>query len=381
MIRKVLIILALLAPSALAQDYVVSITFDGGGWFDNSFNEGTWNGLTRAVRELSEEHDVDVLIFNGTPETTVEGQTKIAASGADLMVAAGFLQAAAVETVSTNFPDVKFVLIDAVVDNPNVRSVLFKEHEGSYLVGYLAGTMSQTGVVGFVGGMDVPLIRAFDLGYQEGVKAACPDCKVISDYVGTTPAAWNDPAKAKELAAAQQAQGADIIYAAAGGSGTGVINFVNETMCYDPGDLNMRQTPLTAQLETMPVSDAYSANCTGKQPLFFIGVDSNQNYLGDTDNNPETLNHGLTSMLKRVDVAAYDAVTDVVNGSFTGGLRNLGLAENGVGYAVDEYNKALIPQALIEELEAVKSRIISGELVVTDYRTLPPESQEQSQSQ
>ena len=363
--------LAGLLGTGLAQDYVMGITFDAGGKFDGSFNEGTWRGMQKAIDELEAEgFEIDFAEFEGTPDTAAEGMRGIAASGADLIVSPGFLQADAVASVSAEFPRTNFVLIDAAVEGPNVRSVLFKEQEGSFLVGYLAGTLSQTGVVGFVGGMDTPLIRAFDLGYQEGVEAACPECTVISNYVGVTPAAWNDPARAKELATVQHAQGADIIYAAAGGSGNGVIDFVNETMCYQPSG-ELRTTGLAEQVAQMEVSDAYAAQCgEGAQPLFFIGVDSNQNFRGDTDRDPSTLNHGLSSMLKRVDVAGYNAVYDVVNGEFTAGTQNLGLAEDGVDYALDEYNEQLIPQELVDELEDIKQQIIDGEIVVTDYRQL-----------
>ncbi len=370
--RKVLLsLLALGLPLAAAQDYVFGITYDAGGKFDGSFNEGTFNGLSQAVQELEEEDGlaIDVLEFEGTPDTAAEGQRNIASQGAELILAPGFLQADAITAVSSEFPNTNFVLIDAVAENPNVRSVLFKEQEGSYLVGYLAGTMTQTGTVGFVGGMDIPLIRAFDLGYQEGVKAACPDCTVLSNYVGSTPAAWNDPARARELATTQRAQGADIMYAAAGASGNGVIDFVNQTMCYQPqGEL--RTSPLADVLPDLEKPAAYTQKCgDNSQPLFFIGVDSNQNPRGDTDGNPATLNFGLTSMLKRVDTAAYNAVYDVVDGNFEGGVQNLGLAEDGVGYAVDEYNEALIPQSVIDELEATRQQIVDGEVVVTDFRT------------
>ncbi len=360
-----------LLPLAAAQDYVFGITYDAGGKFDGSFNEGTFNGLSQAVSELEEEDGlaIDVLEFEGTPDTAAEGQRNIASQGAELVIAPGFLQADAITAVSSEFPDTNFVLIDAVAENPNVRSVLFKEHEGSYLVGYLAGAMTQTGTVGFVGGMDIPLIRAFDLGYQEGVQAACPECRIVSNYVGSTPAAWNDPARARELATTQQAQGADIIYAAAGASGNGVIDFVNQTMCFEPqGDL--RASPLADVLASVETSAAYTEACgEGSQPLFFIGVDSNQNPRGDTDEDPATLNHGLTSMLKRVDTAAYNAVYDVADGAFEGGVQTLGLAEDGVGYALDDYNRALVPEAVVSELETVRESIVSGETVVTDFRT------------
>src|SRR5690606_20435883 len=335
-----------------------------------SFNEGTWRGVERAQQDLQAEgYEVEVVEFEGSPDTAAEGQRRIALEGAELIVAPGFLQADAITAVASEFPDTSFVIIDAVSEGDNVRSVLFKEQEGSFLVGYIAGTLTRTGTVGFVGGMDVPLIRAFDLGYQEGVKAACADCTIISNYVGVTPDAWNDPARAKELASTQNAQGADIIFAAAGASGNGVIDYVNETQCFSPS--NVRDTPIDAQLENIPVSDAYASACTGDaKPIFFIGVDSNQNFRGDTDSNPSTLNHGLTSMLKRVDVASYTAAMDVVNGTFTGGLQNLGLAEDGVDFALDEYNEALIPAALVDEVNQIKQQIIDGEIQVTDYRDL-----------
>lgn len=366
--KKVLLLLAALSFSAsFAQDFVMGINFDAGGKFDGSFNEGTWNGFTKAIAELKGEYDIEALEFEGQPDTFAQGLRQMANEGADLIVAPGFSQADAIHTIAAEFPDTNFVNLDGFAENPadNELYVFFAEHQGSYLVGYLAGTMTQTGVVGFVGGMDIPLIHKFDLGYQEGVLAACPDCTIISNYVGVTPAAWNDPAKAKELATAQHAQGADIIYAAAGASGNGVIDFVNETMCYTGAS---RETPLTATASVLPKSAAYQAKCAaGSQPLFFIGVDSNQNPRGDTDNNVRTLNHGLTSMLKRIDVAAYNAVNDVVNGTFQGGYLTLDLAAEGVGYAIDDYNKALIPDAVTTDLAKIKQKIISGEIVVTDY--------------
>src|SRR5690606_24823154 len=206
--------------------------------------------------------------------------------------------------------------------------------------------------------------------YQEGVKAACPDCTIISNYVGVTPDAWNDPARARELASTQNAQGADIIFAAAGASGNGVIDFANQTKCFQPS-VPLRDSPLVGQLDQVAKPADYESTCgANSTPIFYIGVDSNQNPAGDTDGDPTTLNHGLTSMLKRVDVAAYNAIMDVVNGEFEGGLLNLGLAEEGVDYALDEYNQALLPQDLVDEVNDVKQQIIDGDIVVTDYRTL-----------
>ncbi|MEZ4630781.1 MAG: BMP family ABC transporter substrate-binding protein [Deinococcales bacterium] len=368
--RKILVLCALSLSLAFAQDFVMGINFDAGGKFDGSFNQGTWTGFTQAIEELSADYDIEALEFEGTPDTFANGLRNMAGQGADLIVAPGFAQSDAIQGISGEFPDTNFVLIDSVADNANVRSVLFREHEGSFLVGYIAGSLSQTGVVGFVGGMDIPLIHKFNLGYEEGVLRACPECKVISNYVGVTPSAWNDPAKAKELATLQHGQGADIIYAAAGASGNGVIDFIKENMCYSADSLgiSLRTTSLTSAVASAAKSAAYTEKCgADAQPLFFIGVDSNQNPAGDTDGDAATLNHGLTSMLKRVDVAAYNGVYDVVNGTFSGGIQSLGLAEDGVGYAVDEYNSALIDEALILELNLIRDSIISGDIVVTDY--------------
>lgn len=360
---------ALLLGAATAQDFVFGIVYDAGGKFDDSFNESTWRGLSEAVEELRQERDleIDILEFEGTPETSAQGMRNIAEQGVELLVAPGFNQADSIEAVSREYPFTNFVLIDAVVEGDNVRSVIFKEHEGSFLVGYLAGLYSQTGVVGFVGGMDIPLIRNFETGYVQGVEAACPDCQVVSNYVGTTPDAWNDPARARELATVQNARGADIIYHAAGGSGRGVIDFANETMCFEPsGDL--RDSPLQDVLADVPRPSAYDSRCDeGDVPIFFIGVDDNQNPQGDTDGDPETLNFGLSSMLKRVDVASANAAYDTVDDTFEAGVQNLGLAEEGVGYAVDEHNEALLTQEVRDELEEVRQRIIDGELEVQPY--------------
>ncbi|MDZ7800805.1 MAG: BMP family ABC transporter substrate-binding protein [Trueperaceae bacterium] len=365
--RRIILLAAALAfGTAGAQDYVFGIVFDAGGKFDGSFNEGTWRGLVRGIENLEEEQglEIDLLEFEGTPDTSAQGLRNISEQGAELVVAPGFSQADSIASVSQEFPFTNYVLIDGVVEAENVRSVLFKEHEGGFLVGYLAGLMTRTGTVGFVGGMDIPLIRNFDVGYQQGVRAACPSCEIISNYVGTTPSAWNDPARAKELASSQRAQGADIIYAAAGASGNGVIDFVNETMCFTPSD-EVRTTPL----RDVPVYDAYASNCgENAEPLFFIGVDSNQNFRGDTDDDPSTLNHGLTSMLKRVDVAAENAAYDVVDGTFEGGLQSLGVAEDGVGWALDEYNEDLIPQSVIDQLAGIRDAIVEGEITVESYQ-------------
>lgn len=368
--KRLLVVLVALAALSMvfAQDFVMGINFDAGGKFDKSFNQGTWEGFSGAIEALS-DLDIEILEFEGSPDTFAQGLRQMSTEGADLIVAPGFAQVDIIHEISAEFPDTNYLSIDAwPIDgiNPNELRVGFAEHEGSYLVGYLAGLMTQTTVVGFVGGMDIPLIHKFNLGYEEGVKAACEECTVISNYVGTTPAAWNDPARGKELAAAQQAQGADIIFAAAGSSGLGVIDFVTQTMCYKSD--NLRKSPLSSTVKVLPKSAEYNEKC-GKdsQPLFFIGVDSNQNYLGDTDGRVTTLNHGLTSMLKRVDVAAANAVNAVADGTFEGGYQTLDLASNGVGWAFDDYNNPLIPNAIVSKMAEIRKAIISGDVVVTNY--------------
>ena len=229
------------------------------------------------------------------------------------------------DKVAAEFPDTKFVIVDSVVDLPNVRSVVYKEEEGSYLVGLLAGMASQTGKVGFVGGMDIPLIRKFGCGYVQGVKAAKADATVFQNMVGTTGAAWNDPVRAGELTKNQIDQGADVVYAAAGASGLGVLQ-----TAADNGKLG-------------------------------IGVDSNQNHL-----HPGKV---LTSMVKRVDLAVYNAFKDTQGDQFSAGVQSLGVKEDGVTYAVDENNKALITPEMSEAVEKAKADIIAGTIKVHDYMT------------
>ncbi|MND35377.1 Membrane lipoprotein TmpC precursor [compost metagenome] len=225
--------------------------------------------------------------------------------------------------VAAEYPDTKFVIVDTVVDAPNVRSVVYKEHEGSYLVGFLAGMASKTGKVGFVGGMDVPLIRKFACGYAQGAKAANDKIEVFQNMTGTTGAAWNDPVRGGELTKNQIDQGADVIYAAAGATGLGV-------------------------LQTAADNKKLS-----------IGVDSNQNHL-----HPGSV---LTSMVKRVDLAVYNAFKDAKDDKFTAGVVALGVKEDGVAYAVDDNNKALITPEMTAAVDKAKADIISGTVKVHDY--------------
>ena len=325
--RNLLVILATLVFGlGFAQDFVMGINFDAGGKFDKSFNEGTWNGFNKAIEELKADGlDVESIEFEGTPDTFAQGLRQMAENGADLVVAPGFSQVDAIRQTAAEFPDTNFVSLDGFSDSPaaNELYVSFAEHQGSYLVGYIAGSLSQTGVVGFVGGMDIPLIRRFGCGYAQGVKAAKADAKVIQNMTGDTGAAWNDPVKGGEITKGQMSQGADVVFAAAGGTGLGVLQ-----AAADGGALS-------------------------------IGVDANQNHL-----HPGKV---LTSMLKRVDVAVYNVMKSGKDGAFKPGIQELGLAEDGVGYAVDDNNKALITAEMTTAVEKARADIISGAVKVHDY--------------
>ena len=308
------------AGIALAEDFTPAIVFDMGGKLDASFNTAAYDGAEQYKVETS----IEYLEFEVTDPATREQTFREAArSGAHIVIAMGFSQAAAVETVAREFPDIRFTLIDMVVDLPNVQSVIFKEHEGSFLVGMAAAMASKTGKIGFVGGMDVPLIRRFALGYEEGAKHVDPDIEIFQNMTGTTPAAWNDPARGGELARRQFDRGADVVYAAAGGTGIGVYQ---------------------------------AAKDAGK---LAIGVDRNQNYL-----HPGTM---LTSMVKRVDVAVYEAFKSAREGTWKGGTQVLGLAEAGVGWALDEHNRSLVPADMEAAVEQARKDIIAGRIEVSDY--------------
>ncbi len=305
---------------AQAEDFTPAVVFDMGGKFDKSFNEAAFNG----AEKFKADTGVQYREFEVTnPSMREQALRNMARRGAQVVVAMGFAQAAAVETVAQEFPETKFTLIDMVVDLPNVQSVIFKEHEGSFLVGMAAAMASQTGKVGFVGGMDIPLIRKFALGYVEGAKHVNPDIEIFQNMTGTTPAAWNDPTKGGELARSQFDRGADVVYAAAGGTGIGVYQ---------------------------------AAKDAGK---LAIGVDSNQNYI-----HPGTM---LTSMIKRVDVAVYESFKAAQDGTWQGGIQVLGLAEDGVGWAVDEHNRSLVSDEMEAAVEQARQDIIAGTIQVTDY--------------
>jgi basic membrane protein A and related proteins len=320
-ILRALALIGVLAAGAVSaqEEFTPAVIFDMGGKFDKSFNEAAYNG----AEKFKAETGIDYLEFEVTNESQRDQALRRMAQRADIVVAVGFAFTTPLETIAAEFPDKKFVIIDSVVEQPNVQSVVFKEHEGSFLVGMAAALKSETGKVGFVGGMDIPLIRNFAHGYEQGVKHVNPDAEVIVNYTGTTPAAWNDPGRGGELAIGQFGQGADVVYAAAGATGLGVLQ------------------------------------AAADQGKYSIGVDSNQNHL-----HPGSV---LTSMLKRVDVAVYDAFTSAKNGTWEPGVKTLGLKEQGVDYAVDENNREVLGPEIQAKIDEAKQAIIAGELEVKDY--------------
>jgi basic membrane protein A len=304
----------------------VGIVFDIGGKDDRSFNAAAWEGVKRAAKEFPIVlRDIEP----GTPTSIEPAMRAFAERGYNLIIGVGFAQAPIMEQVAKEYPNMHFAIIDGVSELPNVASLVFKEHEGSYLVGILAAKTTTTGTIGFVGGMDIPLIHRFEVGYEEGARAVNPSIRVVQNYVGVTDSAWNNPGKGKELALAQISKGADVIFTAAGNSGLGAFDAVEQQ-----GKQNGRATH------------------------FVIGVDSNQNMV-----KPGFV---LTSMVKRVDNAVYSIVQDVVNGKFQAGFHVYGLDKNGVAYAMDENNKGLISQEAIQEAETARQKIINGEIKVTD---------------
>jgi basic membrane protein A len=301
-----------IATSVLADPAVV---FDMGGKFDKSFNEAAFNGMEKWKKETGKKY----LEFEISNESQREqALRRMAERGATPIIGIGFGQASAIEKLAKEFPKLQFAIIDMVVDLPNVQSVVFKEQEGSFLVGAMAAMASKTGKVGFVGGMDIPLIRKFQCGYEQGVKYANPKAEVFANMTGTTGAAWNDPARGGELAKAQFAKGADVVFAAAGGTGIGVYQAAKDSQ------------------------------------KLAIGVDSNQNQL-----QPGTM---LTSMVKGVDVAVYNVAK-----AHKPGISVLGLKEGGVGYAMDTNNVKLVSADMKKKVEAAKADIISGKIKVADY--------------
>lgn len=311
---------ALMSATALAADIKPGLLFDLGGKFDKSFNEASFNGATKFKEETGIEFREFEIDNDAQREQAIR---RFARDGNNPIVMAGFSWASALEKVAKDYPDTNFAIIDMVVNAPNVRSTVFKEQEGSYLVGMMAAMSSKSNTVSFVGGMDIPLIRRFACGYVGGAKAVNADINVIETMTGTTPEAWNNQTKGAEITKSQIDQGSDVVFQAAGGTGIAVLQTAS-----DAGILG-------------------------------IGVDSNQNGM-----HPGSV---LTSMIKRVDVAVYEAFMDAKNDAFTTGFSVLGLAEDGVGYAMDDNNASLVSDEMKTAIEAAKAEIIAGNIAVHDY--------------
>lgn len=312
----------------------VGIVFDIGGKNDRSFNAAAWEGVRRAEKEL------DICLYDvepGNPTSIAPAMRAFAEKNFDLVIGVGFAQGPIMQKVALDYPNNKFAIVDGVIFEEdgktplkNVASLVFREHEGSFLVGMIAASKSKTGVLGFLGGMDIPLIHRFEKGYAEGARSVNPNIKIIDNYVGVNDSAWNNPGKGKEISLAQIEKGADVIFTAAGNSGLGAFDAVEQ----------------------------YGKNGDGEANKFVIGVDSNQNGV-----KPGFV---LTSMVKRVDNAVFDVVKEILAGQFSGGFHTFGLDKDGVAYAVDDFNRQLIPADVIQKVEDARTKIGTGEIKVTD---------------
>lgn len=301
----------------------VGVIFDVGGLGDKSFNDAANRGMLKAKAELGAQTQY---IEPGDGSDREGAVRQRAAAGDNVVIGVGFLFSDDITKLAGQFPDTKFGCIDYTLPQgvdktpPNLVGLRFREHEGSFLVGAIAGRVTKTKKLGFVGGMKIPLIRKFEAGFEAGVKQVCPDCTVLSAYAGTEPKAFADPTKGKELSLAQYARGVDIIYHASGKTGDGVFDAAKE------------------------------------QKKFAIGVDSDQFHAA-----PCCV---LTSMIKKVDVAVFDTIKKVAENKFTSGVYEFGLAEDGVGFVYDDNNKAFIPQAVVDEVNGLAKQIIAGTLKV-----------------
>lgn len=311
------------SPESSNQSGVtIGLVLDRGGRDDKSFNSAAYAGAQKAAKELGiVVKDVE----SGDNAAFEPALRALAERGCPLVIAIGFSQKDALAKVAPQFPKTHFAIVDATVDGPNIQSLLFNEHEGSFLVGYLAGLFSKTGIAGFVGGMDIAMIRRFETGFEAGFKHARKDGKVLTNYVGVTAEAWANPNRAKELAIEQYKKKADVIFTAAGASSLGVFDAAEETKKYA------------------------------------IGVDSNQNGI-----KPGLI---ITSMLKRVDVAVYNAIQSEIQKKFQPGTKYFSLADQGVDYALDSNNEQIVAP-FKSKVESVKSEIIAGKIKVPDYYQL-----------
>ncbi len=311
---------AILAAQTARAEFKVGLVLDRGGKDDKSFNASAYQGGQEAKKKLG----IFLKYVEASDDNAFEPQLRaFAQRDFDLIIGIGFAQKEAVKKVAAQFPNKHFAIVDAEVDAPNVRCLMFEEHEGAYLMGAIAAMTSKTGRVGFLGGMDIPLIRRFAMGYDAGAKHINPSITVVDNYVGVTSEAWNNPPKGKELAVAQYDGGADIVFAAAGASGLGAFDAAEE------------------------------------KDKLVIGCDSNQNWVKP--------GHVLTSMLKRVDVAVFTTIEEAKDGKFAGGMKRFGLANKGIDFALDDFNAKLLGDAVRQRVAEIKAEIMSGKIVVPDY--------------
>ena len=314
-------LLAWVQPAS--AEFKVGLVLDRGGKDDKSFNSSAYEGATQAKNKLG----IFLKYVEAPDDNAFEPMLRAFAQREfDLIIGVGFAQKEAIKKVAAQFPNRHFAIVDSEVAAPNVRSLMFEEHEGAFVIGAIAAMTSKTGKIGFVGGMDIPLIRRFAMGYAAGARHVNPQIKVLDNYVGVTSEAWNNPPKGKELALSQYEAGADIIFAAAGASGLGVFDAAEE------------------------------------QKKFAIGVDSNQDWT-----KPGLI---LTSMLKRVDEAVFATIEEAKAGKFTGGVKRFGLSNKGIDYAVDQYNAKILTEPVRKRADALKAEIIAGKIAVPDYYKL-----------
>lgn len=317
---KTFTVLSLAFAAFQSHAYKVGLVLDKGGKDDKSFNSAAYEGATKAQKDLG----IELKYVEATDNNAIENLHRaFAKKDFDLIIGIGFAQTDAVKKISAQFPDKKFAIVDGEVKANNVKSLLFEEHEGSFLVGAIAALKSTTGKVGFIGGMDIPLIRRFEMGYKAGVAKVNPKATVVSNFIGVTGEAWNNPAKAKELALSQYNSGVDVIFVAAGASGTGAFDAAED------------------------------------KKKFAIGVDSNQDWV-----KPGFV---LTSMMKRVDLAVYETIKEAKEGKFQAGVVRFGLKNKGVDYSVDSNNEKILTPEIRKKVEELKAQIIQGKIQVPDY--------------
>lgn len=311
-----------LAAPLYAADFSAAIVYDTGGKFDKSFNESAWNGIVKFKKASGIEVKEAIVNNEAQREQVLRNMTK---KGNDIVIANGFSFTQSIQKVAAEFPKTKFVLIDAEVKADNVLSVVFKEQEGSFIVGMAAALASKSKKVGYINAMNMPLLNAFECGYVQGVKYIDPKIEVLSNVVGSTPSSFNDPGRGGEIAKSQLDRGADVIFPVAGPTGLGVFQVAKDAK------------------------------------KLAIGVDSNQNYL-----HPGVI---LTSMVKRIDQAVFDTLTAAKDGKWKPGIVKMGLKEGGVDWALDQHNRALISADMEKKITLARQQIIDGKLDVVDFRT------------